>query len=308
MKILLAVDDSDFSLAAVEHAATLPWPKGSVVNIVSVAEVPVPTAPGAILIDGGSYKSWERILEDHCVENITRAISRFAEIAGAQTEVTSRTLKGDPKAAILDYAEHWGADLIIFGTHGYKALERLWLGSVSRALILHAKCSVDVVRRRKAKDTDSGAFKVLLAVDGSQFSDRAVDEIADRPWPRACDIHVISVVDLRPVASPEAWSLPESTYAWSEQSMREQAENAVSQAVSRIQKSNAKREVPLVLTSEVLAGRVEETIIDTARSRNTDLIVVGSQGYSGLTRFLLGSVSQAVAYHAPCSVHIVRTQ
>ena len=192
MKILVAVDDSDFSLAAVEHAANLPWPEGSVVNIVSVAEVPVPTAPGAFLpcgaflIDGGSYQSWERRLEDHCVENITRAMSRFAEVAGAQTEVTSRTLKGDPKAEILDYAEHWGADLIIFGTHGYKALERLWLGSVSRALILHAKCSVDVVRRRKAKDTDRGAFQVLLAVDGSLFSDKAVDEFADRPWPRAC--------------------------------------------------------------------------------------------------------------------------
>ena len=88
----------------------------------------------------------------------------------------------------------------------------------------------------------------------------------------------------------------------------EAGRGAVSHAVSRIQESNAKREVPLVLTSEVLEGRVEETIIDTARSRNTDLIVVGSHGYSGLTRFLLGSVSQAVAYHAPCSVHIVRTQ
>ena len=98
-------------------------------------------------------------------------MARFGEIAGAQTDTRAKTLKGDPKIAILDEAEHWGADLIVVGTHGYNALERLWLGSVSRAVASHAKCSVEIARLRKAQGADGKAMRILLAVDGSEFGD-----------------------------------------------------------------------------------------------------------------------------------------
>ena len=81
----------------------------------------------------GSYEEWERVFEERADANTAQAMARFGEIAGSQTEVTAKTLKGDAKAAILDEAESWGADLIMVGTHGYNALERFWLGSVSRA-------------------------------------------------------------------------------------------------------------------------------------------------------------------------------
>jgi nucleotide-binding universal stress UspA family protein len=60
------------------------------------------------------------------------------------------------------------------------------------------------------------------------------------------------------------------------------------------------------LSSEILVDRADEAIIKTAKAWDADLIVVGSHGYRGIKRFLLGSVSQAVAFHAPCSVEIVR--
>src|SRR5215470_19907609 len=134
MKILLAVDGSEASLTAVEEAARTPWPERSVMMIVSVADIPFPTNRWAALMPSGAYKEWERIAEERSVENTARAMARFGEIAGAQTEMTAKTLKGDPKIVILDEAERWGADLIVVGTHGYNALERLWLGSVSRAV------------------------------------------------------------------------------------------------------------------------------------------------------------------------------
>ena len=259
-------------------------------------------------IAGGSYQEWERVLEERSLENITHALARFGEIAGAQTEVTTRTLKGDPKAAILDFAEDWCPDLIIFGTHGYTAIERLWLGSVSRALISHAECSVEIVRRRRASDSGRQTMKLLLAVDGSEFSDAAVEEVAKRPWPRECEVFVASVIDLPVVASPEVSYLPESYYFHMEDYGRKHAESAVRRALSRLRESNRAREVPLRLRSEVVAGKAEATIIEIAQKQNTDLIVVGSHGYRGLKRFLLGSVSQAIASHAPCSVQIVRIQ
>jgi nucleotide-binding universal stress UspA family protein len=62
----------------------------------------------------------------------------------------------------------------------------------------------------------------------------------------------------------------------------------------------------LILTGKTLVGHAEEIIIETAKDWGADLIVLGSHGYRAIERFLLGSVSQAVASHAPCSVEIVR--
>jgi nucleotide-binding universal stress UspA family protein len=306
MKILLAVDGSEYSMAAVEAAARMPWPQDSVVKIVSVAEMPVPVASWAMPMPSASLQEWDRIFEERAVENITQAMAKFGEIAGSQTEVTAKTLTGDPKIVILDEADRWGAGLIILGTHGYSALERLWLGSVSRAVASHAKCSVEIVRRRKVKNGGRQGLKILLAVDGSESSNSAVEEIAVRPWPRGSEVNIISIVHLPFTPTPETWALPESYYSQLEKAGREQAESAVDRAVFRLRESNKEREMPLTLMNDVILGHAEEKIIETAKLWGADLILLGSHGKRGFERFLLGSVSQAVAYHAPCSVEIVR--
>jgi len=306
MKILLAVDGSEAGLAAVEETARTPWPEGSTVRIVSVTDIPFPTQQWAMPMPTGSYEEWERIFEERSVENTAQAMARFGEIAGAQTEVTAKTLKGDPKMAILDEAELWGADLIVVGTHGYNALERLWLGSVSRAVTSHAECSVEIARRGESRRADGKAMRILLAVDGSEFGDTAVEEVANRPWPPGSEVHVISIIHLPFEPGPEVWALPESHFFRLESAERERAGSVINRAISRLRESGAERETPLTLTSETIVGRPAETIIETAKKWGADLIALGSHGYRGFTRFLLGSVSYAVASHAPCSVEIVR--
>jgi nucleotide-binding universal stress UspA family protein len=305
MKILLAVDGSEAGLAAVEEAARTPWSEGSTVRIVSVTDIPFPTQQWAMPMPTSSYEEWERIFEERSVENTAQAMARFGEIAGARTEATARTLKGDPKIAILDEAERWGADLIVVGTHGYNALERLWLGSVSRAVASHAKCSVEIARRRKAQGAEGKAMRILLAVDGSEFGDAAVEEIANRPWPPGSEVHVISVIHLPFTPTPETWALPDSYYSKLEKAERELAGSAINRASSRLLDSNTEREAPLILTSEAIVGHAAETIIETAKKWGADLVALGSHGRRGFSRFLLGSVSYAVASHAPCSVEIV---
>jgi len=105
MKILLAVDGSEAGLAAVEEAARTPWPEGSMVRIVSVTYIPFPTQQWAMPMPTSSYEEGERIFEERSVENTAQAMGRFGEIAGARTEARAKTLKGDPKIAILDEAE-----------------------------------------------------------------------------------------------------------------------------------------------------------------------------------------------------------
>src|SRR5262245_51044912 len=115
MKILLAVDGSESSLAAVEEAARTPWPKDSLVRIVSVVDALLPVEEWTAPLPSGSYEEWKRAFEERSGENTAQAMARFSEIAGGRTEAQAITLKGDPKIAILDEAEHWGADLIIVG-------------------------------------------------------------------------------------------------------------------------------------------------------------------------------------------------
>jgi nucleotide-binding universal stress UspA family protein len=61
--------------------------------------------------------------------------------------ITTAVIDGSPKSAILEEAETFGADLIVVGSHGYGAVDRFMLGSVSHAVSLHAKCSVEIVRK-----------------------------------------------------------------------------------------------------------------------------------------------------------------
>src|SRR5262249_34217112 len=62
--------------------------------------------------------------------------------------ITREVANGSAKDVILDEAEKWGADLIVLGSHGYKGWRRFLLGSVSHAVATHARCSVEIVRRR----------------------------------------------------------------------------------------------------------------------------------------------------------------
>jgi len=71
-----------------------------------------------------------------------------ADVASA----TGVVLVGMPREAILEEAERWQADLIVMGSHGYGAWRGLLLGSVSRAVVTQAKCSVEVVHRRQAHE------------------------------------------------------------------------------------------------------------------------------------------------------------
>ena len=69
--------------------------------------------------------------------------------------VTTKVLSGSPKGVILEEAEAFGADLIVVGSHGHGMLERFLLGSVSQAVALHAKCSVEIVRSPKTQTSES---------------------------------------------------------------------------------------------------------------------------------------------------------
>ena len=143
MKILLAIDGSPHSDAAVAEVGQRPWPLGSVVCVITVN----PRAdPG--LLRGGSPTVFDELAQRQRTEANRRLHTAVENLKQASPELTVTQVlrEGWPKEAILDEAELWGADLIVVGSHGYGSIRRLFLGSVSLAVATNAPCSVEIVR------------------------------------------------------------------------------------------------------------------------------------------------------------------
>src|SRR5262249_14749860 len=146
-------------------------------------------------------------------------------------------------------------------------------------------------------------MKILLAIDSSDFGSVATREIAERPWPPGSEVRIISVVELPFLPTPETMALPESYYSQFEKAGREPATEAIERAMKLFDNHPELR-----ITSDILSGRAKDVILEEAEGWGADLIVVGSHGYRGWQKMLLGSVSQAVASQARCSVLIVRSR
>ena len=146
-------------------------------------------------------------------------------------------------------------------------------------------------------------MRVLLAVDGSPYSDAAVNEVASRVWPEQTEVRVITAYELPLAPAPETWALPADYFEKLDNAAREHAE-AVEHAV--VLKLAVSLDPTIKLTGNILPGSPRSIILEEADRWRAGLIVVGSHGYGAWHRFLLGSVSQAIVSHAKCSVEVVR--
>jgi nucleotide-binding universal stress UspA family protein len=147
MRILLAVDGSPCSDAAVDEVASRPWPVDSEFRIVSAFQIPLAQTSGTWAIQPAYFDEMERAVRDQTEKVVETASARLKKSLDRAVNVTHQVLPGSPQSVILEEAERWKADLIVVGSHGYGTWHRLVLGSVSQAVVLHAKCSVEVVRR-----------------------------------------------------------------------------------------------------------------------------------------------------------------
>jgi nucleotide-binding universal stress UspA family protein len=140
-------------------------------------------------------------------------------------------------------------------------------------------------------------MKILFATDGSNFSEAAAQMIAKQFRPQDCEIRVLNVVE--PITTAAMPQMAPGYYPELEDQKREA--KPLLERTAKILSEVGFKTFPLVL-----AGDAKTVILDEAANWHADLIVLGSHGRKGLGRFLLGSVSEAVARHTYCSVEIVR--
>ena len=147
MKILLAVDESAFSDAAIQMVSRQFRPDSAEVRVFHSVEwinaLPMSFRFG----EGPTYDKDVVSLRDTAFQEGEQLVARAAERLQAAGFRTATTIAdGDPRHTILDCATEWQPDLIVMGSHGRRNLDRFLLGSVSETVMRHAACSVEIVR------------------------------------------------------------------------------------------------------------------------------------------------------------------
>jgi nucleotide-binding universal stress UspA family protein len=147
MKILIAVDGSKYSDAAIHEVAHRPWPPGSEVKVITAFEAPVTLGMEPWAASPEFFERLEKSVRDAATALIEKAVLKLKETEDQTLKISSAVIQGPSRQVIVEEAEKWGADLIVMGSRGLGTWNRLLLGSVSSSVVHHAKCSVEIVRR-----------------------------------------------------------------------------------------------------------------------------------------------------------------
>lgn len=143
-------------------------------------------------------------------------------------------------------------------------------------------------------------MRIVLAVDGSPPSDAAVQTVMEQAQAKDAEIRVLHVIELPTLLTTREMAGYESALEKAWEAEKQQAEALVEKTVELLRAKGLKT------TGIVEEGEAKSKILEAAKKWPADLIVLGSHGRKGMEHFLMGSVSEAVARHAPCSVEIVR--
>jgi nucleotide-binding universal stress UspA family protein len=285
MKILVAIDSSASSSTVIEEVTSRVWPDDAQIQLLNIIDT-----TGLIGIKG-DLREFMRAQREAAHSLLRSAAERLKQSA---QEISILTIEGYPPQMIVERAREWGADLILLGSHGHSAIARFFLGSVAGYVLRHAHCSVAVARSHK----QDGA-KVLFATDGSEASLAAARSVAKRKWAADAEFEVLGVAEeIIPVIDPWYGG------GMAVQQIQEETERVVREGVESAQKILL--DAGLKAGAVVIKGHPKAAIVDEAEKRGAGLVVVASHGRRGVTRFLLGSVSETVARHARCSVEVIR--
>ncbi|HVS16830.1 MAG TPA: universal stress protein [Thermoanaerobaculia bacterium] len=229
---------------------------------------------------------------------------RAAVARGLEVEATLR--RGENAvASILEHAAQCRPDLVVVSSHGRQGLRRLVLGSVAEELVRRASWPVLVVRRDPELQLPGDASRVLAAIDFSALAGAVLTAARDlaATLDRELDLlHVLHVpsslsgaaqaTPFGPVGPlPSAGSDPEERVARCEERLRSAWDDAAGPTVP--------------VRFFVRSGDPGTEILEHAREHDAGVLVLGTQGHSGLQRALFGSVCESVLRRAPCPVQVV---
>jgi nucleotide-binding universal stress UspA family protein len=285
--ILVPVDDTDRSKAAAQRAISIARGTGARICLLHALSFP------ASAIEAGIRDE----LVDEFRESETHRFSEFCDaLDGHGVEISKSFVERDPVEAIDELARECRTPLIVMGTHSRRGLDRLILGSIAEQTLQNARGGALLVVREDVEAASQPIRSILFATDFSESAQQAEAMLVS--WARlyGAEVEVFhsireTAVLFAPYAVVGSSDFEGEMYDAAKQRMRRVLERLKAQGI--------------FAKSKIVYGRPEEEILRRAETTNADLIAIGTRGYSGLNRFLLGSVAQRVLRHAPCSVLVV---
>ena len=311
MKILIGYDGSECADAALDDLSHAGLPANAEVFILSVTEVWLPPPPPSayeVLEQARKANSPSELQHnyDKCCRAAKEALALAAHAKDRLVtmfpdwKVTADSSCGSAAWELVAKADEWKPDLIVVGSHGRTALGRFVLGSVSQRVLTEARTSVRVSRGRV--DEPNFPVRIIVGTDGSPASDEALRAVAARKWPSGSEVMVVLVDD--PLAPELLGKLIPPLAQIIEDDRREERE-----WVERISERSVEllRSAGTRVKCAVREGDPKRELCRAAEEWGADCIFVGSAGFSNrFERFVLGSVSAAVAARAHCSVEVIR--
>jgi nucleotide-binding universal stress UspA family protein len=288
--IVVPTDFSAFSAAAAARAATLARLDGASIHLVHAVRFPLVVAPYEVSVSAAVWEELRRAARVQ-IEEARKAV----EARGVATVTAEVADPSDPVDAIAAAVASRGADLIVMGTHGHGGLQHAFLGSVAERTLRTASRPVLAVKEDAAKAAQE-IRRIVVAVDFSAHSDRAVEAAAALAKRLAAPVDVVHAFDLPydyvPYASDFGTEL--------EQKMQAAAGERLDAVSEQLAKAGLDARV------HTRRGHAPEVIGELAAQVGAQLIVMGTRGNSGLAHVLLGSVAERTVRTAPCSVLTVK--
>lgn len=290
MRVLLAVDaspDSRNAAGMITHLADPP--DLHVLNVVDVEALQ--HAYESPDMPAGYYETYRKEVSE-AAERILHEMKALLAPYARHIRLIADT--GDAAESIVQTAEEIRADLVVLGQRGMTATPTFLLGGVSQKVATYAPCSVLIVK--EPLDT---LERLLVALDGSEESRKVVQFLARTPFKGPMRVTAVTV-----------WPGHQQGLFGVLRGLRDQRTAA---RVARSQGGEVLRKLtaplaggPYTVETEWLQGDPAFMLIEAAARHQAQMIVLGARGRKAIKRFLLGSVSQKVLVHAPCSVLIVR--
>lgn len=294
LQILVATDLSPVAHAALDRALDLARRSGAAIELLTVLGVAESDAWSSVQYSPEVLERAEAA-EEKVRKDVADLIAQH-DTTGVRPEVSVR--RGQPIPSIIARIEQINADLLVLGTHDRGRIEHLLVTSVAEELVRRAPCSALIVHERDTHPPDV-IERILVPVDLSSRSLpllRYAAALAEQYEARIDVLHAVEPVPLLDIVSG-AMTMRDVV-----PDMRRLAESRLKSMLRRIDVGPQPPDV------HVVEGHAASKVLDVARERRTDLIVIGKQGRSAIERFFIGSVTERVVRHAPCPVLVARVE
>ena len=292
MRILLATDGSEASHTAEWLLLRLPFPEAVELAVAHVTLVPslahlrheFPASVNDVLEE---YQGWaESVIADEA-----------ARFTGMNGTVTTHSRSGSPAHELVELATELKSELIVIGARGLSPTNRLLMGSVSQKVVRKAPCSVLVTRPSQTMTESGRPLRIVCCLDGSPSACLAAKELSKFHWGDGVEITLLSTVATMKEYGEKVY---ERTQPLREEQTRfVQESHDWAKDLLAPHTTNVRSEIR---ESVHVAGE----IVNVLEEQQADLVVLGHRGMNRIERWMLGSTSEMVMRHAPCSVWIVR--